>query len=65
MLEFSQDFLKGRMLKLDIHMVNELLHCGIKNRTPCLSSFFFVLFFFVLHSRTSMAQTPLGPGKLV
>ena len=26
------------MLKLGIHMDNELLYCGIKNRTPCIYS---------------------------
>ena len=26
---------KARMLKLCIHMGNELLYCGIENRTPC------------------------------
>ena len=26
---------KARMLKLCIHMDNELLYCGIENRTPC------------------------------
>ena len=44
---------------LGIHMENELLYCEIENRTPCLSSFF------ILYSRTSMARTPLGLGKLV
>ena len=29
---------KARMLKLDIHMDDELLYCGIENQTPCLSS---------------------------
>ena len=29
---------KARMLKLGIHMGNELLYCGIEDRTPCLSS---------------------------
>ena len=27
--------LKARMLKLDIHIDNELLYCGIENQTPC------------------------------
>ena len=27
------------MLNLGIRMDNELLYCGIENRTPCLSSF--------------------------
>ena len=26
---------KARMLKLGIHIDNELLYCGIENRTPC------------------------------
>ena len=30
---FSETF-KARMLKLGIHMHNELLNCGIENRTP-------------------------------
>ena len=31
---FSGTF-KARMLKLGIHMDNELLYCGIENKTPC------------------------------
>ena len=31
---FSGTF-KTRMLKLGIHIDNELLYCGIENRTPC------------------------------
>ena len=31
--------IKARMLKVGIHMDNELLYCGIEIRTPCLSSF--------------------------
>ena len=34
---FSRTF-KARLLKLGIHMDNELLYCGIKNRTPCIYS---------------------------
>ena len=34
---FSETF-KARMLKLGIHMVNELLYCGIEDRTPCFYS---------------------------
>ena len=34
---FSGTF-KARMLKLGIHMYNEVLYCGIENQTPCLSS---------------------------
>ena len=47
MLEFSQEFLifKARMLKLCLHMENELLYCGIKNRTPCsYCSLYFSIF---------------------
>ena len=35
---FSGTF-KARMLKLGIHMNNELLYYGIENRTPCSYSF--------------------------
>ena len=34
---FSGTF-KARMLKLGIHIDNELLYYGIKNRTPCFYS---------------------------
>ena len=53
MLEFSQEKFKARMLKLGIHMDNELLYYGIENRTPCsysslyLSIFYPVFFVFV------------------
>ena len=49
---FSRIF-KARMLKPGIHMDNELLYCGIENRTPCLycslylSIFYPVFFVFV------------------
>ena len=42
---FSGTF-KARMLKLGIHMYNEVLHCGIENRIPCL---FFPLFVYFLY----------------
>ena len=32
-------------MKLGIHMENELLYCGIENRTPCSNSFTLLLFF--------------------
>ena len=44
---------KARMLKLGVHMDNELLYCGIEVRTPCsyfflyLSIFYPVFFVFV------------------
>ena len=40
---FSGTF-KARMLKLDIHMDNELLYCGIENITPCSYSFLYLSF---------------------
>ena len=42
---FSKTF-KARMLKLGMHMDNELLYCGIWNRTPSLKFFCFFFFFF-------------------
>ena len=40
---FSGPF-KARMLKLCIHMDNELLYCGIENLTPCSFSFYLSIF---------------------
>ena len=34
---------KARVLKLGIHMDNELLYCGIENRTPCQSTVLFCI----------------------
>ena len=39
---------KARMLKLCIHMDNELLYYGIDNRTPCSYSFFYFSIFIQL-----------------
>ena len=36
--------IKARMLKLGIHMDNELLYCGIENQTPFFYSSLFVNF---------------------
>ena len=36
---FSKTF-KAKILKLDLHMDNELLYCGIENQTPWSYSFF-------------------------
>ena len=47
-MEFFSGMFKARMLKLGIHMDNELLYCGIENRTPCISSFFLFFFFFCI-----------------
>ena len=38
MLEFFSGLFKARMLKLGVHMDNELLYCEIGNRTPCFYS---------------------------
>ena len=42
MLEFSQELL---MLKIGIHMNNELLYYGIKNQTPCSYSSLYLSIF--------------------
>ena len=36
---------KARMLNLGIHMDNELLYCGIENRTPCSYSSLYLSIF--------------------
>ena len=36
---------QARMLKLCIHMDNELLYCGIENRTPCFYSSLYLSIF--------------------
>ena len=54
---FSGTF-KARMLKLGIHMGNELLYCGIENRTPC-SYFSLCLSIFV--SFTAKFVSPFSP----
>ena len=41
---FSGTF-KARMLKLDIHMANELFYDGIENQTPCFYSSLFLSIF--------------------
>ena len=35
----------ARMLKLGIHMDNELLYCGIENQTPCSHSSLYLSIF--------------------
>ena len=37
--------LKARMFKLGIHIDNELLYCGIENRTPCSYSSLYLSIF--------------------
>ena len=46
MLEFSHFFFKARMLKLSIHVENELLYYWIENRTPCLYSSLYLSIFY-------------------
>ena len=41
---FSGTF-KARILKLCIHMDNELLYCGIVNQTPCFYSSYYLSLF--------------------
>ena len=41
---FSRIF-KAKMLKLGIHMYNELLYCGIENQTPCSFSSLYLSIF--------------------
>ena len=41
---FSGTF-KARILKLGIHIANELLYCGIENRTPCSYSSLYLSIF--------------------
>ena len=41
---FSETW-KDRMLKLDIHIVNELLYCGMENQTPCSYSSLYLFIF--------------------
>ena len=48
MLDFSQVFFEARMLKLVIHMDNELLYYGIENRTPCTYSSLYLSIFYPL-----------------
>ena len=45
MLEFFSGIFKARMLKLCVHMDNELLYCGIEYRTPCSYSSLYLSIF--------------------
>ena len=44
---FSGTF-KARLLKLGIHIDNELLYCGIENQTPCSYSSLYLSIFCLL-----------------
>ena len=41
----------ARMWKLGIHMDNELLYCGIENRTPCSYSFLYLSIFLIIKAK--------------
>ena len=62
MLKFSQEFLKLE-LKLGMLMDNELLYCGIKNRTPC-SYFSLYLSIFLSFRAKFVSQFSLELCKL-
>ena len=52
--------LKARMLKLGIHINNELLYCRIENQTPCLySSLYLPIFLFFKAKFVSQFSTEL------
>ena len=46
---------KARMLKLGIHMDNELLYCGIENCTPCFYSSLYFFIFCLLRQNFSLS----------
>ena len=50
---------KARMYKLGIHMDNELLYCGIENRTPCSYS---SLYLSILLSLKAKFVSQFSPG---
>ena len=43
--QFSQELLQLEIMKLGIHMDNELLYCGIENLTPCSYSSLYLSIF--------------------
>ena len=49
---------KARMLKLCIHMDNELLYCGFENRTPCS---YFSLYLSIFLSFTAKLVSQFSP----
>ena len=57
---FSGSF-KARMLKLCIHMDNELLYCGIEYRTPC---FYFSLYSSIFLSFTAKICVTVFSGTV-
>ena len=54
---FSGTF-KARMLKLSIHMYNELLYCGIENRTPCFYSSLYLSIFLTFKAKIVSRFSP-------
>ena len=49
---------KARMLKLGIHMENELLYCGIENRTPCSYSSLYLSIFLSFKAKFESQFSP-------
>ena len=54
---FSGTF-KARILKLGIHMDNELLYCGIENRIPCSYSSLYLSIFLSFKAKFVSLFTP-------
>ena len=54
---FSRTF-KARILKLCLHMDNELLYCGIENLTPC---YYFSLYLFIFLSFKAKYVSQFSP----
>ena len=50
--------LKARILKLGIHIDNEMLYCVIENRTPCLYSFLYLSIFLSFKAKFVSQFTP-------
>ena len=65
---FSGTF-KARMLKLGIHIDNDLLYCGIENRTPCSYSSLYLSIFLSFKAKFVSLFSPelckLEPSNMV
>ena len=57
-VEVFSGTLKARMLKLGIHIDNELLYCGIENRTPCSYSSLYLSIFLSFKAKFVSQFTP-------
>ena len=58
MLEFFTESFEARMLKLGIHMDNELLYYGIENRTPCSYFSFYLSIFLSVEAKFASQFSP-------